>query len=544
MCKSSKNLIRVLLSALILAVALLPSVSFAAGPEWSTGFPKMINKNALLQWNPVKGAGEYKVYRSEEGGATKLLATIRVNKYIDKGLPSGKRFTYYVAAVTGGKEGARSAAGSAATARAKVFVPMRAPRLVGSLIKDQPNGKATVGVRWEGAEGTNMIGVNVYRSKVKGKDFMLVGSSSTDSLEDTDVERGATYYYAATSVDNQFGETKYSNELKVDVPTLQAEAPKPTAKTPITKMKKARLLFTIQDYYDYGPDGKPVKKALDYPHDVVVDEAVGHIYVTDFGYHGVLVFGLDGKFQFGIKADGVGGKKDFINPQGLTIGPDGNLYVADDQLPDVSVFNIEGKLIRTIKVDLSYLPKYAGKKARIFDVSVSPDGLVYAADYISNRIHVYDLDGKRLFDCEISKDRAKNFNGPSFITLDKGKDLVVVDTGGSKLRVYSPKGKYIRDISEIGFNAGQLNYPAGVAAGSGGEVLVASGVDSNIQAFDPKTGKFLYALCNDKTEGPIPSGSIRGIYEDSAKKLYVVESQMGKVSVYQLDDGLVELIPK
>lgn len=535
---------KILLASFFLAAVLLPSVSFAAGPAWSVGFPKIINKNALLQWNPVKGASEYKLYRSEGGGAPKLLATTRVNKYIDKDLPSGKQFSYYVAAVIGGKEGARSAAGSAATARAKVFVPMRAPKLVGSLIKDQPNGKATVGIRWEDAAGTNMIGVNVYRSKVKGKDFILVGSSSTDILEDTDVERGATYYYVATSVDNQFGETKYSNELKVDVPSLQAEAPKPTAKTPVTKMKKAKLLFTIQDYYDYGPDGKPVKKPLERPHDVVVDEAVGHIYVTAYSYRGVLVYDLNGKFQFGIKADGVNGKKDFTDPLGMAIGPNGDIYVSDYEAPEVRVFNIEGRLIQTIKVNLDYLPQYKGKQARLYDVAVSPAGLVYVDDPVCNRIHVFDRDGRRLFDNEVSKEKKDNFNGPTFITLEKNGDLVVVDSGFSNLRVYNAKGKYIKAISEMGFNAGQLNFPSGVTTTGSGDILVASGTDPNVQAFDPKTGAFLYALCNEKADGPIASVTMKGIWVDSKNRFYVAEYMGSKVSVYQLDSGFTELVPK
>src|SRR5512135_3093847 len=92
----------------LLVLPLLSSAAFAAGPEWSSGFPKLSQKNALLQWAPVKGAAEYKVYKGESKGALKVVATVKVNRYIDKDLPSGKTFYYAVSAVSGGKEGDRS----------------------------------------------------------------------------------------------------------------------------------------------------------------------------------------------------------------------------------------------------------------------------------------------------------------------------------------------------------------------------------------------------------------------------------------------------
>jgi fibronectin type 3 domain-containing protein len=534
-------------SALMLVIA--SGLCAAEAPEWSNGFPRLADENVLLQWGPVLGATEYKVYRTETADKNlKLLTTAKVNRHIDKGVPDGKRLYYYVTAVIGGKEGPRSAAGKVDVPKKQVFVPLTVPKLVGGLVKPLPEGKVAVGIRWEDAAGTDLIGINIYRSDTKGKGYVMIGTSPGTSFEDTDVQRGKTYYYAVTSVDSNFKETKRSNEISVEVPELKA--PKPTAETPSTEMLSAKPMFTITGYTVYGTDseGKETKTDAKFGtvHDVVADDAVGRIYVSDYGYRGVLVYDLDGKFQFGIRRDGKDGKEKFANPLGLAIGPGGQLYVADYDAPEVRVYDIAGKLIQTINVDLSYIPQFEKNKAkaRIYDVVVNKEGNVYACDPVSNRLHVYDYRGKRIFDSEIDKDVNNNFHGPTFMTLDRDGNIVIVDSGGSRLTVYSADGKFVRSISNKGFNAGQLNFPSGITLDKDGNVLVASGTTPNIQAFDPKTGKFLYALCNEKCDGPIPSGSMRGIYVDGKNRLYIAESSYGKVAVYQLGDKLVDIKPE
>jgi len=540
------------LTAAIVAFMAVTVVSVSSlyaeeAPEWSAGFPRLADKNVLLQWGPVKGATEFKVYRTETADKNlKVLSTVKVNRYIDKDVPDGRKLYYYVTAVVGGKEGPRSKAGMVEVPKEKVYIPLKVPELAGYLIKNQPEGKAAVGVRWEGAAGTDLIGVNIYRSDTKGKGYVMIGNSAGGSYDDHDVERGKTYYYTVTSVDSSFNETKPSNELKVEVPVLAA--PKPTAETPATEMLKAKSLLTITSYDKYGKDkeGKTTRTEtkLGTVHDVVVDDAVGRIYVSDFGYRGVLAYDLNGKFQFGIRRDGKDGKEQFGNPQGLALGPGGQLYVADYDAPEVRVYDIAGKLIQKIDVDISEIPGFRDQKARIYDIVVNSEGNVYAADPITNRLHVYDYRGRHLFDSEINKDIDKNFHGPTFMTLDRDGNIVIVDSGGSRLTVYNPDGKFVKSISKKGFDAGQLNFPSGITLGNDGDVLVASGLQPNIQAFDPKTGKFMYALCNENCDGPIASGSIRGIYIDSQNRLYVVESRNNKVAVYQLGKDLVEIKPE
>ena len=411
----------------LLVLPLLSSAAFAAAPEWSAGFPKLSQKNALLQWAPVKGASEYKVYRGESKAALKVIATVKVNRYIDKDLPAGKTYSYAVSAVSGGKEGERSSVGSVSTAAEKVFVPLKAPKLVGSHIKEQAGGKPTIGLRWEGAAGTDLVGINVYRSKSKGKDYALVGSSQSDTFEDKDVQSGSSYYYVVTAVDNQFNETKYSNELEVALAAPEKEVAKEAKKAETTTMRPTKLLFRIPRQGEQSSrrrsEDEPVPGNAQ---DVAVDEAVGHIYVTTFGYGGILVYDMEGKLQFGIRKDGVGGDVKINVAENVVVGDRGNVFLTDFNSPEISVFDFTGRPLDTIKVDISdFAP---GKRARNYGIALDASGNMFVSEPVSNTIQILDPKGRRRSMITSGKGSADDkqkplFNGPSSVILTKDGDV-------------------------------------------------------------------------------------------------------------------------
>jgi fibronectin type 3 domain-containing protein len=527
------------------SLMVLSGVSEAAGPSWAGGFPKLSQKNALLQWSPVKGATAYNVYRSSEKDKNlKLIKTVKANHYVDPGLTAGKTFYYYVSAVVGGSEGERSAAGVVGTAAEKVFVPMKVPTLLAAHVKDQPGGAVAVGILWEGAVGTDLVGINVYRSTAKGKDYALVGSSQTDTYIDNDVKKGETYYYVVTAVDSQFKETKYSNEVSVNVPapavakTAVGAAPAQAEKAQNTEMKKARLLFRLPKEQPRDPEFLPKR-----PVDATVDNAVGHLYVASYGYGGVLVYNMDGELQFGIRKDGVSGKEKFTSVRNVLVGENGNLYVTDFSSPEIRVFDFTGKPVETITVDASYIPEMKGLKARLFGIAQTKDGTLYVGDPITaNRIHVLGRDRKRIRDITGYKKGKVDFNGPTFMVIAKNDDLVFIDSGFSRLMVFGEDGKFKRTISQMGTMAGDLSYPVGLANGKGGELFVASANTPNVQAFSVD-GKFLYALCNEKADGPLDIAEVTSMSIDGQDRLYVTEGLINRVSVFQLIDGLVEVVP-
>ena len=528
----------------LVSLAILPAVSQAAGPSWVTGYPKLVQKNALLVWVPTKGAAEYKVYRGEaKGKGAAVIATVKSTKYIDKDVPTGKTYYYSIAAVVAGAEGERSVEGAVSVAAEKVFVPVKVPKLVEPHILTLTGGKNAVGIRWEGMGGTDLVSISVYRSEAKGQDYAMIGSATGDMFEDKDVQQGKTYYYVVTAVDSQLNETKYSNEISAAIPKpakVEAAAVKAAGKAPPTKMRSAKLLFRITD-------GKNKDFPLGNVQGVCVDEAVGHIYVSSWVYGGVLVYDMGGRFQFGIRKDGVSGTEKFKSPTGVAIGNGGNLYVSDFDSPNLEVFDMAGRHVDTINVDVSDIPRLKKKTARNYAIAISKDGKVYTTEAVSDAVYAYGLRGKRVLSIKGARGEKYRdyegqviFNGPGGIAISNDGDIVFVDTSYTRLMVFGDDGKFKRSISSYGTNAGELNAPAGVAIGKGGEILVADAATPNIQAFST-AGKFLYALCNEKVDGPPDVNDMRGIAVDSKERLYVSEGNMNRVSVFQLVEGITEI---
>ena len=550
-------IVKSMLFALVFGVFLAGSVSaFAGGVKFLGGYPKLEGKNVLMQWLPVPGASAYKVYRSEGRMKARVIGEPKVNRFIDKNLPAGKALHYYVSAVVGGKETAKSAAWSvttAAKAPKKVFIPLKVPRLAGIHLKQEPGNKYSVGLRWANAAGTNFVGVNIYRSTVKGKDFALVGSSSSDMYHDDNVKPGITYYYVATSVDSQFNETKYSNELSVSIPSpakMAAEQKQAEKEAEPTTMRPAKLLFRI-------PDEEESKNKDEIPYAamaVAVDEAVGHIYVTSAVYGGVLVYDLDGKYQFGIRKDGVNGQEKFGTAMGVAVGRGGNIYVSDYNGPTISIFDFTGKPVGTINIDTAKMPEYneaLRNHATNHAISIAKDGRIYICDPAVNAIHVYSADNKHITDFRGAKDAAEEkkfhtrllMNGPAYSAVLNNGDLAVVDSGAARVDVLGKDGHLVNHIGKYGNGVGEFYFPSGVAVDKKGDVFVGLGQSPNIQVFSPE-GKFLYALSNESATGPLPIQASGGITIDSHDRLYVTETLAGRVSVFQLESMTKNVVPQ
>ncbi|MBI5191340.1 MAG: hypothetical protein HZA22_11810 [Nitrospirae bacterium] len=511
--------------------------------EWAGGFPKLVEENVLLQWVPVKDADSYKVYRGEaKGKATSLLSTVTVNRYIDTKPAAGKTYYYKVTAVKDGNELASSKEAEVAIKAKAAVVALKSPTLVEPRLKELPGGKAEVGIRWEVERATSLAGYNVYRSVTKGKGYAMIGSAPGASFEDRDVERGKTYYYVVTAVDDKFNETKYSNEVSIEVarPVKATSGPKDEP----TKFRKAKLVLTIEKFKDI--DGKV--KPLEYPVDVAVDEAVGHIYVVSAGqYNGVLVYDLSGRFQYGIKKDGAGGKEKFESPHAVTVGQNGLIIVSDYNSSEIRMYDgIDGRFKGSVKANVEKIEKALSRTlgAGIIDVAVNSEGDIFAADPKTNSVHVFNSSGKQVFDFGSFNEKEKNpkFNGPIFTAFDSKDRYYLVDTGYARVMVYNSDGEYLSNFGRLGTAPGEFRYPTGIAVDGKDVIYVANGMDSNLQAFDAG-GKFLYALANEKGDGPIPSGDMKGIFVDGKDRLYVTESYTHKVSVYQMLEGLVDIIP-
>jgi len=185
----------------------------------------------------------------------------------------------------------------------------------------------------------------------------------------------------------------------------------------------------------------------------------GTVWVTDRRLRGIYVFSPEGKF---IRKFLPNGDAKFVwTPLALAFGGDGTLRVTnvgETDKHEVIYFDKDGKIAkrfgRTAQVTgasespgMFYFPN---------GVTIAPDGRVYIADGDNRRVQVFDDAGE-----------FKQFVGtsgiPRGVVIDDQDRLYVVDALAHQIDMYSLEGESLTQFGEQGFGPGQFNYPNDIA---------------------------------------------------------------------------------
>jgi hypothetical protein len=92
-------------------------------------------------------------------------------------------------------------------------------------IKKKQNGEEAVLLYWKRNHELNLAGYNVYRSTTPGSGYQRINYSliRRHSYTDKQIEKGKTYYYVVTAVNDPGGESGYSNEVRFVAGNLTGE---------------------------------------------------------------------------------------------------------------------------------------------------------------------------------------------------------------------------------------------------------------------------------------------------------------------------------
>ena len=260
------------------------------------------------------------------------------------------------------------------------------------------------------------------------------------------------------------------------------------------------------------------------------------------------------------------GDGQLIWPAGITADKQGNLYITDEWLNRVSVFDKEGGFMRhwdTVQ-DGDSEPNGAS------GVAIDTDDTLYITDGRSHKVRKFATDGRFLGSWGSLGSGEGELDSPWGITVDTQGYVYVADHKNHRVQKFSSDGDFVAQFGGPGNKKGQLAYPSDVAVDPDGDVYICDWSENawhqgRIQIFDHQ-GNFLTSLAGDaqqlsrwsqmsvdanadyikrrrevySTEPEWTFAQPTGVEFDQANsRMLVVDTQRHRVQIYNKQSGYI-----
>ena len=257
----------------------------------------------------------------------------------------------------------------------------------------------------------------------------------------------------------------------------------------------------------------------------IATDSKGNLYVADQKVGAIFIFNTETRDVELIKNKTHG---HFVRIIGLAMDDNDRLFVSDPALSHVLVFNAQHKTEDVIT-----------------DGLVSPGGLaldienrlLYVADVGLDQVLVYDADTLKLKrkigtpDTKHASTTPGDFARPSGMAVDRDGNLYVADTLNNRIEVFDGDGKFIRTFGKAGDGPGYFSRPKGVAIDSDNHIWVIDGMQDRVQVFDQES----QLLISFGGHGLLPGmfQGITGITIDQNNRVFTSEIFPGRVQQFR-----------
>jgi DNA-binding beta-propeller fold protein YncE len=260
-------------------------------------------------------------------------------------------------------------------------------------------------------------------------------------------------------------------------------------------------------------------------------------------------------------------------PYGLAVDSKNNLYVADQKVGAIFIFNTETREVELIKnkthahfvriIGLSmddndrlFVSDPGLHHILVFDANhkaedVVTDGMVepgsmaidsenrflYVSDVALDQVLVYDADSFKLLrkigttghNHELTT--PGDFAKPTGVAVDPDGNLYVCDTLNNRVEIFDADGKFVSTFGKAGDGPGYFARPKGVAIDSDGHIWVADGQQDRVQVFNQQAQLLItfggHGLLPGQFQGLV------GIATDKNNRVFTSEMYPGRVQQFR-----------
>ena len=281
------------------------------------------------------------------------------------------------------------------------------------------------------------------------------------------------------------------------------------------------------------PEGseKQEKMLKDFPYQLIgpygiAADSKGLVYVADQKVGAVFIFNTETR-DVQLIANGKDAHFQWIN--GIAIDDNDRVFVSDGKLAHVLVFNAKHQVEGQIREGL-----------------VNPNGLaidtenrlLYVVDTQQDQVLVYDPDTYKLLR-RIGTGGKKHalatpgdFAAPTNVAVDADGNVYVTDTLNDRVEIFDAEGNFVSTFGKNCDSPGCFERPKGIAIDSDGHIWVADAMMDRLQVFN-REGQVLLPI---GSHGNLPSqfDSLVGVaFDKTRKRILTTEQYPGRMQVFR-----------
>jgi sugar lactone lactonase YvrE len=303
------------------------------------------------------------------------------------------------------------------------------------------------------------------------------------------------------------------------------------AKIDYTQTEKAKPKASWMDRLAGGQSEEEKVNPKNFPYQMIgpygiAIDSKGLVYVADQRVGAVFIFNTETQDTQMIR-NGFEAHFGWVN--GLAIDDDDRLFVSDGKMHRVLIFNAKHEVENQIAEGLQDPVGLAIDTTNRF---------LYVVDTQQDQVIVYDADSLKLL--RRIGTGGKNhflttpgdFGAPQGVTVDGDGNVYVTDTMNNRVEIFDADGNFISEFGKNGDGPGYFARPKGIAVDSDGHIWVADQVQDRLQVFN-REGQLLTYIGSGHGELPGQFKTLVGVAIDKHNRVYTTEQEPGRLQVFR-----------